>query len=45
MKHDVIKKSCVRVLDSKVVVILDPASGAKYSLVSIGVHIIALFYR
>eukprot|EP00606_Chrysophyceae_sp_TOSAG23-5_P001504 GSChrysophyteH2.ASY1.ANO1.683.1 assembled CDS len=24
MKHDVIKKSCVRVLDSKVVVILDP---------------------
>lgn len=26
MKHDVIKKSCVRVLDSKVVVIMDPAA-------------------
>jgi len=26
MKHDVVKKSCVRVLDSKVVVILDPAA-------------------
>ena len=26
MKHDVVKKSCVRVLDSKVVVILDPAT-------------------
>lgn len=29
MKHDPIKKSCARVLDSKVVVILDPASGDK----------------
>ena len=29
MKHDVIKKNCVRVLDSKVVVILDPASDNK----------------
>jgi hypothetical protein len=29
MKHDVVKKSCVRVLDSKVVVILDPAAGDK----------------
>ncbi len=28
MKHDVIKKSCVRVLDNKVVVILDPALAA-----------------
>ena len=26
LKHDVIRKSCVRVLDSKVVVILDPAT-------------------
>ncbi len=26
MKHDVIKKSCVRVMDSKVVVIMDPAA-------------------
>ena len=26
MKHDVVKKSCIRVLDSKVVVILDPAT-------------------
>lgn len=25
MKHDAVKKSCVRVLDSKVVVILDPS--------------------
>eukprot|EP01031_Cornospumella_fuschlensis_P006165 gene6165-7663_t len=29
MKHDIVKKSCVRVLDAKVVVILDPASGDK----------------
>ena len=28
MKHDVIKKSCVRVLDNKIVVILDPALAA-----------------
>ena len=26
MKHDVVRKSCVRVLDSKVIVILDPAT-------------------
>lgn len=25
LKHDIIKKSCVRVMDSKVVVIMDPA--------------------
>lgn len=29
MKHDIVKRSCVRVLDSKVVVILDPAGGDK----------------
>jgi len=29
MKHDVVKKSCVKVLDGKVVVILDPAAGDK----------------
>jgi kinesin family protein 18/19 len=29
MKHDVIKKSCARTLDGKVVVILDPAAGDK----------------
>ncbi|CAM9806509.1 unnamed protein product, partial [Ectocarpus fasciculatus] len=29
LKHDPVKKSCARVLDSKVVVILDPASGDK----------------
>ena len=32
MKHDVIKKSCVRVLDNKVVVIVDPASGDKQDI-------------
>eukprot|EP01038_Epipyxis_sp_PR26KG_P013647 gene13647-18314_t len=32
MKHDQIKKSCVRVLDSKVVVILDPAAGDKQDI-------------
>ena len=29
MKHDLVKRSCVRVLDSKVVIILDPAAGDK----------------
>lgn len=29
MKHDLVKKSCVRVLEKNVVVILDPASGDK----------------
>lgn len=29
MKHDVVKKSCARVLDSNVVVIMDPAHGDK----------------
>lgn len=29
MKQDLVKRSCVRVLDSKVVVILDPAAGDK----------------
>lgn len=29
MKHDVVKKSCVRVLESNVVVIMDPAMGDK----------------
>lgn len=32
MKHDVVKKSCVRVLDSKVVVIMDPAQGDKQDI-------------
>jgi kinesin family member 18/19 len=32
MKHDVVKKSCVRVLDAKVVVILDPATGDKQDI-------------
>ncbi len=32
MKHDVIKKSCVRVLDSKVIVIMDPAAGDKLDI-------------
>jgi hypothetical protein len=32
LKHDIIKKSCVRVLDSKVVVILDPAAGDKHDI-------------
>lgn len=29
MKHDVVKKSCVRVMDNKVVIIMDPAHGDK----------------
>ena len=29
MKHDLVKRSCARVLDSKVVVILDPAANDK----------------
>ena len=29
MKHDVIKRGCVRVLDTNVVVIMDPAAGDK----------------
>jgi kinesin family protein 18/19 len=32
LKHDVIKKSCVRTLDSKVVVIMDPAAGDKQDI-------------
>ncbi len=32
MKHDVIKKSCVRVLDTNVVVICDPANGDKQDI-------------
>lgn len=32
MKHDIVKKSCVRVLDSKVCVIMDPASGDKQDI-------------
>ena len=32
MKHDVVKKSCVRVLDGKVVVILDPMAEAKVNI-------------
>lgn len=32
MKHDVIKKSCVRVLDNKVIVIMDPALGDKQDI-------------
>ena len=32
LKHDPIKKSCARVLDSKVVVIMDPASGDKQNV-------------
>lgn len=32
MKHDQVKRSCVRVLDSKVVVIMDPASGDKLDI-------------
>ena len=29
MKHDVVKKSCVRVLESKVVIIMDPTNDNK----------------
>ena len=32
MKHDVIKKGCVRVLETSVVVIMDPASGDKQDI-------------
>jgi len=32
LKHDVIKKSCARVLDSNVVVIMDPAAGDKLDI-------------
>ena len=32
MKHDQIKKGCVRVLDTNVVVIVDPASGDKQDI-------------
>jgi len=32
MKHDVIKKSCARVLDRKVVIIMDPALGDKQDI-------------
>ena len=35
MKHDVVKKSCVRVLDSKVVVIMDPAQGDKADILRV----------
>lgn len=35
MKHDVIKKNCVRVLDSKVVVIMDPAHGDKADILRV----------
>lgn len=35
MKHDVIKKGCVRVLDNKVVVILDPALGDKADILRV----------
>jgi kinesin family protein 18/19 len=32
MKHDQIKKSCIRVLDGKVVLVLDPAAGDKQDI-------------
>jgi hypothetical protein len=32
LKHDVIKKSCARVLDGKVVIIMDPATGDKQDI-------------
>lgn len=32
MKHDLIKRSCVRCLDGKVVVIMDPAQGDKLDI-------------
>jgi len=32
MKHDLVKKGCVRVMDSNVVIILDPAAGDKYDI-------------
>merc|ERR1711871_74704 len=32
MKHDVVKRSCVRVLDSKVIVILDPSANDKHDV-------------
>jgi kinesin family member 18/19 len=35
MKHDVVKKSCVRVMDSKVVIIMDPAQGDKADILRV----------
>ena len=35
MKHDVVKKSCVRVLDNKVVIIMDPAGGDKADILRV----------
>ena len=35
LKHDVNKKSCARVLDGKVVVILDPAQGDKQDILRV----------
>jgi kinesin family member 18/19 len=32
MKHDVVKRSCIKVLDSKVVVVFDPAQGDKQDI-------------
>lgn len=32
MKHDIVKRSCVKVLDSKVIIILDPAFGDKQDI-------------
>jgi hypothetical protein len=32
LKHDVVKKSCARTLDGKVVIILDPAAGDKQDI-------------
>jgi len=32
MKHDIIKRSCVKVLDSKLIIILDPAFGDKQDI-------------
>ena len=35
LKHDIAKKSCVRVLDSKVVCIMDPATGDKQDILRV----------
>jgi kinesin family protein 18/19 len=35
MKHDQVKKSCIRVLDSKVVVVLDPAANDKQDVLRV----------
>jgi kinesin family protein 18/19 len=35
LKHDVSKKPCVRVLDSKVVVVMDPATGDKLDVLRV----------